>query len=314
MSEGTCRGVKSAPWRKPHASYPQESSFLCPFPTAPRSHLGVDFLTDLPNSRTHTCICYRRPILQGVPPTAAEGATHGHGSGRKYYSTRSSVTSASRRTSSLTGALNSCPEFGGRSSRTWVWPSTYHRGFHPQTNGQTERKKPGDQPLPPYLLSRPPGLGSPSDIPAFDHWFRESKRVWGSAHHQLQRALRARGRLTADRRRSDASAYQPGQKVWLSTKDIRLRLPSRKLSPRFIGPFTILKQVNPVTYKPQLPRGYRIHPTFHVSLLKPHHSSVLPSTLPCPGEDTAEPPLPLLLDDGTAYGVKEILDSQRRGG
>ncbi|KAK3509774.1 hypothetical protein QTP70_009982 [Hemibagrus guttatus] len=33
-----------------------------------------------------------------------------------------------------------------------------------------------------------------------------------------------------------------------------------------------------------------------------------------PGEDTAEPPLPLLLDDGTAYGVKEILDSQRRGG
>ncbi|KAK3528668.1 hypothetical protein QTP70_007209 [Hemibagrus guttatus] len=32
-----------------------------------------------------------------------------------------------------------------------------------------------------------------------------------------------------------------------------------------------------------------------------------------PDKDAAEPPLPLLLDDGTAYRVKEILDSQRRG-
>ncbi|KAK3538694.1 hypothetical protein QTP86_013036 [Hemibagrus guttatus] len=105
-----------------------------------------------------------------------------------------------------------------------------------------------------------------------------------------------------------ATIRRPG----LSTKDIWLRLPSHKLSPRFIGPFTILKQVNPVTYKLQLPRGYRIHPTFHVSLLKPHHPSVLPSTEP--GEDAAEPPLPLLLDDGTTYGVKEILESQCRDG
>ncbi|KAK3569151.1 hypothetical protein QTP86_025434 [Hemibagrus guttatus] len=88
--------------------------------------------------------------------------------------------------------------------------------------------------------------------------------------------------------------------------------PQPQAEPQVHWPFTILKQVNPVTYKLQLPRGYRIHPTFHVSLLKPHHSSVLPSTEP--DEDAAEPPLPLLLDDGTAYGVKEILDSRHRGG
>ncbi|KAK3535368.1 hypothetical protein QTP70_010217 [Hemibagrus guttatus] len=128
-----------------------------------------------------------------------------------------------------------------------------------------------------------------------------------SAHHQLQRALR-RHRRTANLRRSDAPAYQPGQKVWLSTKDIRLRLPYRKLSPRFIGPFTILKQINMVMYKLRLPPGYRIHPTFHVALLKPHHP--FPST--DPGDEAAKPPLSLLLDDGAAYGVKEILDSWRR--
>ncbi|KAK3517156.1 hypothetical protein QTP86_005118, partial [Hemibagrus guttatus] len=32
-----------------------------------------------------------------------------------------------------------------------------------------------------------------------------------------------------------------------------------------------------------------------------------------PGDGAAEPPLPLLLDDGTAYKVKEILDARRRG-
>ncbi|KAK3535797.1 hypothetical protein QTP70_021110 [Hemibagrus guttatus] len=72
------------------------------------------------------------------------------------------------------------------------------------------------------------------------------------------------------------------------------------------------REINPVTYKLQLPPEYRIHPKFHVSLLKPHHLSVSPSTEP--GSDAAEPPLPLLLDDGAAYGVREILDSRHRGG
>ncbi|KAK3543083.1 hypothetical protein QTP70_010570 [Hemibagrus guttatus] len=149
-----------------------------------------------------------------------------------------------------------------------------------------------------------PWSWEPSNVPAVDYWFRESERVWDSAHHQLQRALHQR-RLTADLCRSEAPVYQPGQKVWLSTRDIRLHQPCRKLSPRFIGPFTILEQINPVSYKLQLPPEYRIHPTFHVSLLKPHHPSVSPST---------EPPPPLLLDDGAAYGVREILDSRCRGG
>ncbi|KAK3562584.1 hypothetical protein QTP86_002060 [Hemibagrus guttatus] len=86
----------------------------------------------------------------------------------------------------------------------------------------------------------------------------------------------------------------------------------KDLSPRFIGPFTILRQINPITYKLQLPPEYRIHPTFHVFLLKRHHPSVSRSTEP--GSDAAEPPLPLLLDDGAAYGVREFLDSRRRGG
>ncbi|KAK3545833.1 hypothetical protein QTP70_015511, partial [Hemibagrus guttatus] len=120
-----------------------------------------------------------------------------------------------------------------------------------------------------------------------------------------------RRRMTADLRRSQAPDYQPGQEVWLSTRDIKLRLPCKKLSPRFIGPFPIVRKINPVTYRLQLPPEYRIHPVFHVSLLKPYHRSVSPSTEPGAAE---EPPLPLLIDDGPAYLVKEVLDSWRRGG
>ncbi|KAL0147095.1 hypothetical protein M9458_057619, partial [Cirrhinus mrigala] len=100
-------------------------------------------------------------------------------------------------------------------------------------------------------------------------------------------------------------------KVWLSTRDIRLRLPSKKLSPRFIGPFTILEQVNPVTYRQQLPPQYRIHPTFHVSLLKPCHEPLLPSTEPGHEE---EPLPPLVLEEGPIYSINEILQSRRRDG
>ncbi|KAK3507869.1 hypothetical protein QTP70_002196 [Hemibagrus guttatus] len=111
--------------------------------------------------------------------------------------------------------------------------------------------------------------------------------------------------------RSKAPEYRPGQKVWLSTRDIRMRVPCKKLSPRFIGPFTITRQINPVTYHLQLPPEYKIHPVFHVSLLKPHHPSVFPSTEPGEAE---EPPLPLITDEGSAYLVRDILDSRRRGG
>ncbi len=33
--------------------------------------------------------------------------------------------------------------------------------------------------------------------------------------------------------------YQPGQKVWLSTRDIKLHLPCKKISPRYIGLFSL---------------------------------------------------------------------------
>ncbi|KAK3506499.1 hypothetical protein QTP70_003045 [Hemibagrus guttatus] len=162
-----------------------------------------------------------------------------------------------------------------------------------------------------------PLLGLPTAMDTAELLFNYVFRYYGlpedivSDHEWADGEEDSGHRTTADLRRSQAPNYHPGQKVWLSTRDIRMRLHCRKLSPRFIGPFPITQQINPVTYHLQLPPEYKIHPVFHVSLLKPHYPSVLPYTEP--GE-AKEPPLPLIVDDGAAYLVQDILDSQCRGG
>ena len=83
-------------------------------------------------------------------------------------------------------------------------------------------------------------------------------------------------------------------------------------SPRFIGPFQILKRMNKVTYRLQLPAQYRIiSPSFHVSLLRPMVQGPLQVSDPSGSDNT---PPAIVVEGSPAYIVRELIDSRRRGG
>lgn len=71
--------------------------------------------------------------------------------------------------------------------------------------------------------------------------------------------------------------FEVGDKVWLSSADLPVVSTSSrtpKLSPRFVGPFVISEKLSPLVYKLKLPPLLsRIHPVFHISKLRPHHTN-----------------------------------------
>ena len=92
----------------------------------------------------------------------------------------------------------------------------------------------------------------------------------------------------------------------LSTRDLPLKVESRKLAPRYIGPFRITCKINPVTVRLELPASMHIYPTFHISRLKPVLVSVLAPA------DRAPPP-PRAMRGGPVYTVWRILAKRRVG-
>ncbi|GKB94317.1 reverse transcriptase [Tanacetum coccineum] len=69
----------------------------------------------------------------------------------------------------------------------------------------------------------------------------------------------------------------------------------QKLSKRYFRPFQILERIGKVAYRLELPTGSRIHPIFHVSLLRSSHGNQTPSNLPLPS--TYIDDLPVLQPD-----------------
>ena len=114
----------------------------------------------------------------------------------------------------------------------------------------------------------------------------------------LLQAARDRMRTVADRHRT-AVSFSVGQEVLLNTKHLTFKGPDcRKLLPRWIGPFRVEQLCGPAACKLGLLPTMRIHPVFHVSLLRPYKA-----------DGRVQPPPPVLTLEGEEeYEVERILD------
>lgn len=91
-------------------------------------------------------------------------------------------------------------------------------------------------------------------------------------HKQMEENLRKAQKSSithANKKRKTAPQLKEGDKVYLSTKNLRNKRPSKGLDHVKVGPFLIKSRRGPVNYVLQLPPDAKIHPVFHVSRLEP---------------------------------------------
>jgi len=110
----------------------------------------------------------------------------------------------------------------------------------------------------------------------------------------------SRAKRYADLHRREVE-FKVGDLVLLSTKNLKLRVrKDTKLLPKFVGPCRVLQRIGNVAYRLELPRQWRVHDVFHVSLLRKYVSRGNQGFV-------AAPPVEWLSDE-PLYEVEAILD------
>ncbi|TYK22669.1 ty3-gypsy retrotransposon protein [Cucumis melo var. makuwa] len=126
----------------------------------------------------------------------------------------------------------------------------FSTAFHPQTDGQTERLNQATIGMAPFDALYGKCCRSPV--------------CWGEVAQRRQKSY-------TDVRCKDLE-FEVGDMVFLKVtpmKGVLIFEKKGKLSPRFVGPFEILKRIGPVAYRLALPPYFSaVHDVFHVSMLR----------------------------------------------
>ena len=94
--------------------------------------------------------------------------------------------------------------------------------------------------------------------------------------------------------------FAKGDKVWLEARNLKRSITNPKFASKCEGPFTIVKVLSPITYQLRLPKMWKIHHTFHASLLTPYRENEVHSqNFPAPPPD--------LIEGEEEYEIKKIL-------
>ena len=163
----------------------------------------------------------------------------------------------------------------------------------------------GQDPHNPYTLL----TCIPDEVPAVADFLQKLQNLTNQASDALVLA-KAQQEKNANRSRREVE-YQVGDQVLLSSNHINLasqaRWPSKKLQHQFTGPYRVIQKVSPVAFKLDLPPSLKIHPVFHVSLLRPYKD---PASIANRDPPPPSPPA-VTIDDHLEYEVEYILDQRQ---
>ena len=159
-----------------------------------------------------------------------------------------------------------------------------------------------------HLFPLPQDLAKPvQDIPSVSEYIQRIQDYIAMARDR-HAAAKTKQTTYANKKRRPDPEYKVGDKAYLETKDLRLRVKqkgrSAKFYSRYVGPFEISKsQPETSNYTLKLPPEYQIHPKVHARRLKQVHDN---DPMLFPGRVAPEPP-PIDADDNQCL-VEAILD------
>ena len=135
----------------------------------------------------------------------------------------------------------------------------------------------GQQPMSPIEVAKQKAGGQ---CPAAYRFAYGKQELIEQAKDSLAKAQR-RMKKSADASRKSLE-FDEGDMVLLKLtpqiwKKINSKTVHRGLIPKYDGPFEVMKRVGKVAYRLKLPDRLKVHPTFHVSYLKPFHGDLADS-------------------------------------
>jgi transposase InsO family protein len=286
----------------------------------PFSTIGMDFITDLPESNGYTAlyVVVDHNLSKGIvliPCTKEETSTT---TAKLYHDHVYRRFGLPRAMISDRGPQFASKVFQELCDRLGV-QSRLSTAYHPQTDGQTERMNReieaylriycGSHPdtwaehLPDLEFSHNqrananngktpfeiimgynpiaiPTVLISSRFPALEERLRDLRDIRKEA---LAAHEMARVRM-AERITRSFTPFKEGDKVWLEAKNLNVGGAYRKLRTLREGPFVINEVLGPLTYRLQLPKAWKVHPVFHAALLSPYKQTAVH------GPAYAEPP------------------------
>jgi len=164
-------------------------------------------------------------------------------------------------------AYNNAP-----SATTGVSPFFANKGYHPNISVYPERD-----------MTSARARDYTVDLESLHQYLREE---------MANAQLRYQG--PADAKHTPALDFKVGDQVYVKAKYFRSTRPSKKLSEKNLGPYTIIAQVGSLSFTLHLPDSmHAVHPVFHISQLEP----AIPNTIP----DWIQPPPPPVEVDGECH-------------